>query len=164
MSDLDWWLLVQRFIWFCYQRRKKKNGNGSWRCTFGGSRWVIHILWRNRYTPATLPNPPDRGPGERVGRKVIFWLLPLNHLSPRGLVGYTFMVAQSSISTLSLAIPDRCEKDFFACPPTPPRVARRVRQLRITSQKRERERERERVGGQIDIKKIGLLLFCFFLE
>ena len=66
MHDLDWWLLAQRFIWFCYQMRKN-NGHGSWHCTVGGSRYVIYILRRTRCKPASLPSGPDRGPG-RVWR------------------------------------------------------------------------------------------------
>ena len=87
------WLLAQRFVWFVYQRPNEKTGHVSWHCTFGGSRLVIHLLWRKRCALATDPDTPDRGSGERVGRGVFYQSLPLNHLSPRGVVVYTYIYA-----------------------------------------------------------------------
>ena len=57
---------------------------------------AIHILSRKRCAPATDPDPPDRGPEERVGRRVIYQSLLLNHLSPRGLVGLRGLQASSN--------------------------------------------------------------------
>ena len=48
--------------------------------------WCFVTRDRSKNTglaPASDPDPPDRGPGERVGKKIIYKSLPLKHLSPR---------------------------------------------------------------------------------
>ena len=55
------------------QRKYENRGRPSpyQRCIFGGSRWVICIIWWKRCSPATDPGGPDRRPGGRLGRGVI---------------------------------------------------------------------------------------------
>ena len=61
-----------RFIWLFYKKRNAQTGWPSRRCTFGRSRCAFYILWRKLCKPATDPGGSDRGPGERVGKGVIY--------------------------------------------------------------------------------------------
>ena len=47
--------------------------------------------WWKQCSLASLPDPPHRGPGGRVGRGVIRLKILLDYLSPRGLVRVFFV-------------------------------------------------------------------------
>ena len=47
-----------------------------------------HVI---RLCRGTRPRGPDRRPGEREGRGVIYQILSLKQLSPRGLVRYIYI-------------------------------------------------------------------------